>query len=547
MNSNNFEKNKLKVLNLFKERKFEAVIKSGSKLIKYNTEDSQLIYILGLSLINQQNFLEAEKYFEKLLSLKKSPEFFYTYGNIQKKLKKFNEAISSFKEAIKLNPSFSEAYNNLGNIQKIMNKKEEAIKCYRKAISLKKDNIEALFNLSNILRENNNYLELISIYEKILKIDKNNIKTIYNLGSTHLFLGNITLGRECFQNVIELDELHIPSYRNYISITKIDEKNTVFKKLKKINLELLNYESKILLLNALSKAYFDIDNIKQGFLYLNKCNLLKKEKSNFSMKREIDQFKKIENFFNKIENKPLNFNENLKIKPIFIVGMPRSGTSLIEQILSSHSKIYGGGELNFMQKIIDKIGLEIPENTMDYFFKIRNYYHENIKKITQNDMIIDKLPSNFRWIGFIIKSFPEAKIIHVDRNPMAVCWSNYKTLFVDSGMDFNLSQNDTANYYSMYLELMKFWKKKFAERIFEINYENFVQNFEMNTKKILQDLDLKWEPQMKDYQNINRAVTTASYMQVRGKIKKDTSLEWKKYEFYLQTMQNTLKNKNIKF
>ena len=219
MNSNNFEKNKLKVLNLFKERKFEAVIKNGSKLIKYNTKDSQLIYILGLSLINQQNFLEAEKYFEKLLSLKKSPEFFYTYGNIQKKLKKFNEAISSFKEAIKLNPSFSEAYNNLGNIQKIMNKKEEAIKCYRKAISLKKDNIEALFNLSNILRENNNYLELISIYEKILKIDKNNIKTIYNLGSTHLFLGNITLGRECFQNVIELDELHIPSYRNFIKFS----------------------------------------------------------------------------------------------------------------------------------------------------------------------------------------------------------------------------------------------------------------------------------------------------------------------------------------
>ena len=88
------------------------------------------------------------------------------------------------------------------------------------------------------------------------------------------------------------------------------------------------------------------------------------------------------------------------------------------------------------------------------------------------------MPSNFRWIGFIFKSLPEAKIIHIERNPMAVCWSNYKTFFVDSGMDFNLSQKDVAYYYSIYADLMKFWKKNFKEKILHVNYENLVQDYE---------------------------------------------------------------------
>ncbi len=547
MNSNNFEKKKLKVLNLFKEKKFEDVFKYGLKLIKKDPSDTQLIYIIGLSYINKQNFIEAENYFKKLLSLKKTPELFYTYGNIQKKLKKYNNAISSFEQSINLNPNFSEAHNNLGNTKKLINRREEAIKHYRQAINLKKNNIEALFNLSIILKENNNFEELIEVYGKILKIDINNIKTIYNLGSAYLFLGNISKGREYFENAIEIDDLHIPSYRNYISITKIESKNKIFNKLKNIDLSLLNNENKILISNALSKAYFDIKDIKKGFYHLNNSNFLKKDTSKFSMEKEFNQFEKIKSFFNNVYDKNFNFKDNLKIKPIFIVGMPRSGTSLIEQILSSHSKIYGAGELNFMQKIIDKLGLESSEDLMDYFSEIRNFYHKSIVRISQNEMIIDKLPLNFRWIGFIIKSLPEAKIIHIERNPMAVCWSNYKTHFVDSGMDFNLSQKDIANYYYMYSDLMKFWQKKFSNNILNIKYETFVQDFETNTKKIMDYLNLKWEHQMKDYQSIKRSVTTASYLQVREKIKKNTSEDWRKYHDYLETMKNTLESKNIDF
>ena len=547
MNSNNLDKEKTKILDLFKQKKFEDVIKIGSKLYNTNSKNVQLIYILGLASINLKNFISAENYFKKFISIKQNSEGYYILGNIQKKLKKLNDAIISFENAIKLNSNFSEAYNNLGNTKKLIGRRDEAINDYKKAIFLKEKNIEALISLSIILKEDKKFEDLVKIYEKILIIDKNKIKTLYNLGAAHLFLGNFDKGRSYFEDVIKINKNHIPSFRNYVSITKIDNTNKIFKILENINLDTLSYEDKILAFNALSKGYFDIKNVEFGFKYLDKSNSLKKEKSKFSMKDQITEFNKIKNFFSSLENLKLNFDNNLKSIPIFIVGMPRSGTSLVEQILSSHSSIYGAGELNFLQKSINRLGLEKPANYDEYFSQIRNYYYEKLSKISKKAFIIDKLPINFKWIGFIVKSFPEAKIIHIERNPMAVCWSNYKTHFVDSGMDFNLSQEDVAKYYKLYSKLMIFWKEKFGDKILNINYENYVQNFEEKTKKILNLLDLNWEKQIKNYQNTNRAVTTASYQQVRGKIKKNTSKEWRKYDFYLKKMQATLNNENIEF
>ena len=547
MNSNKFNKEKKSLITFFNKKKFLDVVKNGTKLIKQEPNDTQIIRILGITSINIQNFIEAEKYFKKLLLFEKNADNYYTLGNIQKKNYKFHEAVISFENAIKINPNFSEAHNNLGNIKKSLNKKDEAIYHYKKAISLKNENIAALINLSSILKENNNYDELLEVYEKILNLDPNNIKTLYNLGTAHLFLGNTSKAREYFENTIKIDPFNIPSFRNYVSTLKIDESNRIFKIFKNMNLSTLKYEDKVLLLDALSKCYFDMDKIQKAFDCLDKCNLLKKENSNFSINEQENIFDKIKNFFFDMDNQNLEFNDKIKSIPIFIVGMPRSGTSLLEQILSTHSKIYGAGELNYLQKIIDKSGLEKPNNFQNYFNEIRKYYYDQISKISNSEFIIDKLPLNFRWIGFIIKAFPEAKIIHIHRNPMAVCWSNYKNFFIDNGLDYNLSQSDVAKYYSMYLNLMDFWTAKYPKNVLDIQYEIFVKDFEANTKKILDHLNLKWEDKLLQYQKTNRPVTTASHQQVREKIKMNTSEEWKKYKNYLEPMQEVLRNKNIKY
>jgi len=545
MNLNNLDKTK--ILNLYKEKNYKGVIKLGLKLLKNNPKDYQLIYSIGLSYVNLQNYIEADKYFHKLLYVQKKPEIFFIQANIHKQLKKYYTAITYFEEAIQLNPNFSEAYNNLGNIKKRIGKIEEAISCFKKAIELKENNILAYFNLANIYRENRYFNELIETYKKILSFNPNDIKTLYNLGSTYLFLGEISKGKNFFEKIIKINKNHIPSYRNIISVTKINKENEIFKQLELLKVDVFPDEDKILFYDALSKGYFDQDNDKLGFKYLDKSNSLKKKNSKFSFEKTEEQFKQIKNFFENVNKIEIDFKDVLRSRPIFIVGMPRSGTSLIEQVLSSHSQIYGAGELDFLPKIIDKLGIKKPADLKSFFTQIRNSYYDQIKRISDDHYIIDKLPVNYRWVGFIINAFPEAKIIHIERNPMAVCWSNYKTSFVDYGMDFNLSQQDIAKYYSLYFNLINFWKSKYKKNIFHINYENFVNDFEENSKKILNFLDLKWEDQIKNYDKNLRPVTTASFQQVREGIKKNTSSVWKKYRNYLKPMQETLNNRNIKF
>ncbi len=545
MNSNNLDETK--ILNLYKEKNYKDVIISGLKLLKKNPKNYQLIYSIGLSYVNLQNYTEAEKYFDKLLNVQKKPEILYIQANICKQLKKYDSAINYFEEAIRLNPNFSEAYNNLGNTKKRVGKIDEAISCFEKAIQLKENNIQAYLNLANIYKENKYFKELIKIYEKILSFNQNDIKTLYNLGSAYLFLGKISEGKYYFEKIIEINKNHIPSYRNYISVTKIEKTDEIFKQLEILNEEDFSDDDKVLLYDALSKGYFDQDNDQLAFKYLEKSNSLKKKNSKFSFEKTEIQFNNIKTFFKNIDNININFKDTLKSKPIFIIGMPRSGTTLIEQIISSHSQVYGAGELDFLPKIIDKLGIKKPQNLESFFTQIRNSYYDQIMKISNNHYIIDKLPVNYRWVGFIINALPEAKIIHIERNPMAVCWSNYKTSFVDSGMDFNLSQQDIAKYYSLYLNLMNFWKSKYTSNILNINYENFVNDFVSNSKEILKFLDLKWEDKIKNYNKNTRPVTTASFQQVREDIKKNTSIAWKKYSNYLNPMQDTLKNMKIKF
>ena len=171
MNSNNLEIQKKNLLTFFKENRFQEVIVEGVRLLEERQNDAQLIYILGLSSINLQNFIDAENFFKKLILLQKTAENFYTLGNIQKKQNKFEEAIGSFEEAIKVNPNFSEAYNNLGSAQKSLNKFKEAILSYEKSIGLKANNVEACYNIASLYYFLKNYNKASKYFKNIINLE----------------------------------------------------------------------------------------------------------------------------------------------------------------------------------------------------------------------------------------------------------------------------------------------------------------------------------------------------------------------------------------
>ena len=549
MKKNYSDHNKHNIIQLFKEKKFKKISKiSKTFLEKYKT-DTDVLHLVIISEINCNNLIKAENLTKKLLDIKESKEIYYLYGNILKLQNKYEEAITAYKKSIKLDETFSEAYNNLANVQKKIELIDEAYRNYEKSIEYNKRNLQAYFNLANLFRSEKKFDLAIINFKHVINIDENFVQAYSNIGQIYASLGIVMEAEKYLQLAIEKDGQHIESYKSYFLLKKIKEDDKIYLKLKNlINNDQIKNIEKQNMLYSLSKASFDIGKDNEAFTFLEKANELRLREVKFSQKKIEKNYQRLKDIFSKIYEKKIEFYEEYNSYPIFILGMPRSGTSLLEQIISNHSMVYGGGELSLLTNTINKFDNELDFNFLDTLTKIRDDYLFNLNKLSKKKYITDKLPGNFKFIGIILESIPEAKIIHVERNPMAVCWSNYKSNFLsNNGMEYTLRQKDIAEFFTSYNNLMKFWSEKFPGKIINIDYENLIENYEFEVKNLLLKLNLKWEDQVLKFYENKRSVDTASFMQVREKIYKNSSEQWKKYQNFLSPMIETLTKNNIKF
>jgi len=220
--------------------------------------------------------------------------------------------------------------------------------------------------------------------------------------------------------------------------------------------------------------------------------------------------------------------------PIFIVGMPRSGTTLVEQIISSHSQVTGAGELNFAAQFGTVIATDFTKANNESLLDFRHNYLNKLQNISNGNLIVtDKMPQNFRYIGLLAATLPEAKIIHVKRNPAAVCWSNYKQYFVSKSIGYCYAIDDVISYHKLYENLMDFWISTLNNRIYKLDYEQLTVNQESETRQLINYLELDWDEKCLSPQNNTRSVATASNLQIRKKVYRGSSEQWKKYQPFL--------------
>ena len=174
--------------------------------------------------------------------------------------------------------------------------------------------------------------------------------------------------------------------------------------------------------------------------------------------------------------------------------MPRSGTTLLEQIISSHSKVTGLGELPFISQFGSSIINQFSNYSPETIIKFRKNYFEKVKNLSNGNLFFtDKMPQNFRYIGFILATFPEAKILHIRRNPAAVCWANYKQWFRSKELSYSYSISDIIKYFKLYEDIMEFWKKSFENLIYQISYEKLTNDPIDITNNLIKYLDLPCE------------------------------------------------------
>ena len=311
--------------------------------------------------------------------------------------------------------------------------------------------------------------------------------------------------------------------------------NTNFKKNEKIDL-----------LFSLAKAEEDIGRIDYASKYLLEANKIKKDLINYNVRHEINLLEDIEKIFTNYNRET---DKTLKSNIIFILGLPRSGTSLVEQIITSHTQVFGGGELPILSNIIKKYFIKNekinPENLKNIeennlLDKIRNEYFNYINFFNFNEKYItDKAPLNFRWIGFIKLLFPNAKIIHCKRDPKNNCLSMFKNLF-EGGLNFTYNQDDLVKYFKSYKNLIQFWHKKYPKQIFDINYEKLILNNKEEIKKLIKFCDLNWEENCLSFHKNKAPIKTMSTAQARNPIYKSSLNQFEKYKKYLTVLEEQL-------
>ena len=376
-------------------------------------------------------------------------------------------------------------------------------------------------------------------YNQAIALKPDYVEAHNNLGITFKKLGRLDEAVASYNQAIALKPDFAEAYRHLTLIKKFDEQDEQYLKMLELYLDDNISEDQRCNINfGLAKAYEDLGDFEKAFTHYREGNELRKKLLKYDITQDEELFKKIKFNSPRIEQNSLSPQKLSKdLIPIFIVGMPRSGTTLVEQIISSHSRVTGAGELGFVAEFGAGIAIDFNEENDEAILDFRHKYLNKLKGFSNGNLIvIDKMPQNFRFIGLLAAAFPEAKIVHVKRNPAAVCWANYKQYFVSKSIGYCYEIDDVISYHKLYENLMDFWTNTLSNRIYKLDYEQLTVNQESETRQLIDYLDLEWDEKCLSPQNNLRSVATASNLQVRKKIYQGSSQKWKNFEPFLNNI-----------
>jgi tetratricopeptide (TPR) repeat protein len=482
-----------------------------------------------LALYNRGQLEEALNRTNALLA--KNPEVAFLHnmlGAIHSAAQRPREAVEHYKRALSLKPEHPLALNNLASAFNTLGKPEEAIVHVKKAIRLRPDFAEAHNNLGHSLNQLGRPQEALESLSKAVELMPNLAEAHNNLGNTLQDVGELEKAAESYGKALELSPGYAEVHRNLSTIKKFKPGDPQIDRLEKLLSSHLPPEDRMHLSFAMAKACEDTGDAERAFEMIAAGNRLRRSSLDYDIERDETLFAAIKAAFETPPGDPPDTGETT-IRPIFILGMPRSGTSLVEQILASHSQVHGGGELQFMRRAVQPF-LESRQTRPDKaaLTAIRDRYLADIETLdTSASVVTDKMPLNFRWTGFILTAFPEARVIHTRRDPIATGWSIFKQFFPAAGLEFTWDLEDIASYQALYEELMVFWHAAFPGRIHDLDYERLTEDQEAETRKLLAYCGLEWEDACLDFHRTERAVRTASAAQVRRKMYKGSSDAWR--------------------
>lgn len=475
----------------------------------------------------------------------------YNLGNLYAEVDNLDAAICHYERAIELKPSWAEAHNNLGNVLQRRARYEDAIRHYNEAVRLKPQYASARRNLASALKALNRFDEAISQYRAALVGEPDDATTLNLLASAMLIAGNLDDAIITYEAALKLEPDNLGIQLNYAAIRTFSQGDPRLARLESLAAQeaKLSDHDRIALHFALGKAFADLKDGERSFHHLGTGNRIRRKYVTYDEHGTLAYFDRIREVFSYELLRARSGHGHSSEMPVFVVGMPRSGTSLVEQILASHPRIFGAGELNHLAAVTSEFAARSAHSFPDMLAMTpaedlgalgRTYVERLRVSAATADRIVDKMPANFMLAGLIHLALPRARIIHVKRDPVDTCLSCFSLLFSED-QPFAYDLAELGRYYRAYEALMAHWHAILPQgSMLEVQYEDLVTDIEGQSRRLIDYCGLDWDRRCLSFHETRRPVRTASVAQVRVPINSNSVGRWRFYGARLKPLLDVL-------
>ena len=470
---------------------------------------------------------------------------------------KFTYALENALQSVKLEPSRASSLAQLARCYLMMQEKQLAAETARKAALLNPKDANILDALAAILTICDEQELALTLSEKAVMLFPYNPWYLYNLATIQRMLGMLDQAEISCDRAIEYNPGDYRAYHIRSDLRKQTRENNHIQQLEnRLEDGVTHWRGEMLLNFALAKEKEDIEDYESSFSHLKRACDLQRNHLDYRVEDDVTTINQIISSHNRDAFSPLGPGCESN-EPIFIVGLPRTGTTLVERIVSSHSKVFAAGELqNFATELVkavqgtggkQRLGkTELVSQSLKIdMSELGRAYLESTKPATGHKLhFIDKLPINYLYCGLIHAALPNAKIISLNRNPMDTCYSIYKMMFTNA-YPFSYDLIDLGNYYIAWRKLMQHWRGVLGDALIIVDYEKLVADTEEMSRKLIDYCNLDWEDACLEFYKSDSASTTASAVQIRQPVYQSSVNRWHKYQTQLQPLVELFENNAI--
>jgi tetratricopeptide (TPR) repeat protein len=507
----------------------EEALTSFDELLALKCDHADALINRGNVLKDLKRSTEALASYDKALTLNhNSSDALNNRGNVLRDLKRFTEALASYDKALAIKPSYAGALNNRGNVLKDLKRPKEALSNYDKAIAVSPSYLEAHVNRGNVLKELGRTDEALASYNGAIGLKSDCADAHSGKGLVLIEIGRPREASLSIEHAIRANPRKARYYYDLSVSKRFSSSDREIRAMEELSQHMpsLEMDEQIYLHFALAKAFADISNRERSFQHLLNGNALQRKQTFYDEQASLAILEQTRaHFTGELMRRNQGVGDPSPV-PIFILGMPRSGTTLVEQILASHLKVSGAGEIDDFEEALRGLSgaarkaLHSPEagslGSAEHLRELGAGYTSRIQAVAPNfARITNKNLDNSRFVGLIAMALPNSRIICVRRDPVDTCFSCFSSLFFGN-VPYAYNLGELGRYYRAYDTLIAHWREVLPRgMLLEVQYESVVADIEREARQVVDHCGLEWDARCLSFYETNRQVRTASASQVR--------------------------------